>query len=424
MEHEEDLKILKERDILEEKRRKREDDRMGKQRIGNERRTASELNREALCREERERVQHVANDFVERFLREISRDADSVRDVEQKKHEKEGTRGNREIAGASEVLVNSCSPRKEKSEVLRNETLLLLARCTKGHSEIQKLVAFEGMFEVAFDIIRAESSSSGDDAGYAGESVSNGLDGGIVVQDCLELCNNLIRGNALAQSLFRENGCVGKLVQLLKGLERRIGSDVASAAYPAQKAANALCALESVSLLVGAVNLPEEEDSEFSQDVEAREMILSNLEDNRDTNRGELAARGGIEALCTCALGNGKVESAAIRVAALRALRDAVDFHDANQARLFSAEVTREARKGSGGPEPALLALGRTALKADTKSEREAALMALESAVRGNTDGQILLVSTLAPTGLGGFDDGQNENENDGGDDDFRARRV
>ena len=149
--------------------------------------------------------------------------------------------------------MNSCSPRKEKSEVLRNETLLLLARCTKGHSEIQKVVAFEGMFEVAFDIIRDESSSSGDDAGS--ESISNGLDGGIVVQDCLELCNNLIRGNALAQSLFRENGCVGKLVQLLKGLERQIGSDVGAASYPAQKAANALCALESVSLLVGAVNL-------------------------------------------------------------------------------------------------------------------------------------------------------------------------
>ena len=58
-------------------------------------------------------------------------------------------------------------------------------------------------------------------------------------------------------------------------------------------------------------------------------------------------------------------------------------------------------------------------MKAETKAEREAALMALESAARGNTDGQILLVSTLAPTGLGGFDDGQNENENDGGDDDF-----
>ena len=39
------------------------------------------------------------------------------------------------------------------------------------------------MFEVAFDIIRAESS--GDDAGFAGESVSNGLDGGIVVQGLL-----------------------------------------------------------------------------------------------------------------------------------------------------------------------------------------------------------------------------------------------
>ena len=50
------------------------------------------------------------------------------------------------------------------------------------------------------------------------------------------------------------------------------------------------------------------------------------------------------------ALGNGKVESVAIRVAALRALRDAVDFHDANQARLFSAEVTRERGKGAVVP--------------------------------------------------------------------------
>ena len=414
-EHEEDLKIVKEREILEEKERGKM--MTGKQRIGKERRTASEMNREALAAKSANvfsMLQMISsNDFYVKYHATQILCAMSSRRNTRKKVQEEIVKS----PGASEVLVNSCSPRKEKSEVLRNETLLLLARCTKGHSEIQKLVAFEGMFEVAFDIIRAESS--GDDAGYAGESVSNGLDGGIVVQDCLELCNNLIRGNALAQSLFRENGCVGKLVQFFKGLERRIGSDVAAAAYPAQKAANALCALESVSLLVGAVNLPEEEDSEFSQDAEAREIILSNLEDNRDTNRGELAARGGIEALCTCALGNGKVESAAIRVAALRALRDAVDYHDANQARLFSAEVTREARKGSGVPEPALLALGRTALKAETKAEREAALMALESAVRGNTDGQILLVSTLAPTGLGGFDDGQNENENDGGDDDF-----
>ena len=56
-------------------------------------------------------------------------------------------------------------------------------------------------------------------------------------------------------------------------------------------------------------------------------------------------------------------------------------------------------------------------MKVATKSEREAALMTLESAVRGNTDGQILLVSTLAPTGLGGFDDGNNQNEED--DDEF-----
>ena len=424
-EHEEDLKIMKEREANEERgktKRRVLNKRDGTNDEGDERlrsRTASEMNREALSAKSANvfsLLQMISsNDFYVKYHATQILCAMSSRRNTRKKVQEEIVKS----PGASEVLVNSCSPRKEKSEVLRNETLLLLARCTKGHSEIQKLVAFEGMFEVAFDIIRAESSG-GDDAGGVGESASNnGLDGGIVVQDCLELCNNLIRGNALAQSLFRENGCVGKLVQFLKGLERRIGSDIAAAAYPAQKAANALCALESVSLLVGAVNLPEEEDSEFAQDAEAREMILSNLEDNRDTNRGELAARGGIEALCTCALGNGKVESAAIRVAALRALRDAVDYHDANQARLFSAEVARETRKGSGGPEPALLALGRTALKAETKSEREAALMALESAVRGNADGQILLVSTLAPTGLGGFDDIQNDNDNDDDDDDF-----
>ena len=80
-----------------------------------------------------------------------------MRDVEQTKHEEKVQEEIVKSPGASEVLVNSCSPRKEKSEVLRNETLLLLARCTKGHSEIQKLVAFEGMFEVAFDIIRARN---------------------------------------------------------------------------------------------------------------------------------------------------------------------------------------------------------------------------------------------------------------------------
>ena len=49
-------------------------------------------------REERERVQHVANDIFERFLREVSRDADFVRDVEQTKHEEKSARGNRKVA--------------------------------------------------------------------------------------------------------------------------------------------------------------------------------------------------------------------------------------------------------------------------------------------------------------------------------------
>ena len=45
--------------------------------------------------------------------------------------------------------------------------------------EIQKIVVFEGAFDRLFNIIREEGGS----------------EGGIIVQDCLELLNNLLRNN-------------------------------------------------------------------------------------------------------------------------------------------------------------------------------------------------------------------------------------
>jgi hypothetical protein len=71
-------------------------------------------------------------------------------------------------------------------EVIRNEALLLLTYLTRDAEEIQKIVVFEGAFEKIFSIIGEE--------GYS--------DGGVVVQDCLELLNNLIRTNASNQVRF------------------------------------------------------------------------------------------------------------------------------------------------------------------------------------------------------------------------------
>ena len=86
-------------------------------------------------------------------------------------------------------------------EVIRNETLLLLISLTRGSEDLRKIVAFEGAFERCFNIIREEGAA----------------DGGIIVQDCLELCTNLLRGSPSNQSFFREaDGLVAKLPEFLR----------------------------------------------------------------------------------------------------------------------------------------------------------------------------------------------------------------
>ena len=85
-------------------------------------------------------------------------------------------------------------------EVIRNEALLLLTHLTREAEEIQKIVVFEGAFEKIFSIIREEGNS----------------DGGVVVQDCLELLNNLLRSNASNQVLLRETVGLDSLILILK----------------------------------------------------------------------------------------------------------------------------------------------------------------------------------------------------------------
>lgn len=79
------------------------------------------------------------------------------------------------------------------------QVLLLLIQLTKGNANIQKIVAFENAFDRIFDVISQEG----------------GAEGGIVVEDCLLLMMNLLRGNSSNQNFFKE----GEKIYLLKSLE-------------------------------------------------------------------------------------------------------------------------------------------------------------------------------------------------------------
>ncbi|CAH1761705.1 7753_t:CDS:10 [Entrophospora sp. SA101] len=71
----------------------------------------------------------------------------------------------------------------DKREIIRNEGLLLLTSLTENNAEIQKIVAFENAFERLIEIIVEE----------------DGLNGGIIVQDCMQLIINLLRYNVSNQ---------------------------------------------------------------------------------------------------------------------------------------------------------------------------------------------------------------------------------
>ncbi|RUS74436.1 hypothetical protein EGW08_017801 [Elysia chlorotica] len=81
----------------------------------------------------------------------------------------------------------------DSREIIRNDALL--NQLTKGHGNIQKIVAFENAFERIIDIIKEEGAT----------------DGGIVVEDCLLLLQNLLRNNTSNQNFFKEGSYIQKL---------------------------------------------------------------------------------------------------------------------------------------------------------------------------------------------------------------------
>jgi hypothetical protein len=130
------------------------------------------------------------------------------------------------ISRAIDLLLDS-------REVIRNDAILLLAELTKSNKQIQKIVAFENAFDRLLAIISEEDYS----------------DGGIIVEDCINVLLNLLRGNNSNQAYFRETNLINHLVPFFNF---KLSTD--SNTWSAQKVANVLQMLCLVRTLVSPNN--------------------------------------------------------------------------------------------------------------------------------------------------------------------------
>ena len=125
----------------------------------------------------------------------------------------------------------------DNREVIRNDALLVVVLLTRGNSNIQKIVAFENAFDKVFDIMSSE--------GYT--------DGGLVVEDCLLVLQNLLKNNTSNQNFFKEGSFIQRLIPFLDFTSQEVSQNDTSV-WPAQKTSNLLFFLQVVRSLVSPTN--------------------------------------------------------------------------------------------------------------------------------------------------------------------------
>ena len=87
---------------------------------------------------------------------------------------------------------------QDSREILRNEAVLLFCELSINSKDLPVLFAFESGFELIISILDSEGWT----------------DGGIIVQDCLQLATLVLEDNTNTQSFFREMGFLHKLLPL------------------------------------------------------------------------------------------------------------------------------------------------------------------------------------------------------------------
>ncbi|CAH8360970.1 unnamed protein product [Eruca vesicaria subsp. sativa] len=236
-------------------------------------------------------------------------------------------------------------------EVIRNEALLLLTHLTREAEEIQKIVVFEGAFEKIFSIIKEEGGSDGD----------------VVVQDCLELLNNLLRSSSSNQILLRETMGFEPIISVLKlrGITYK---------FTQQKTVNLLSALETINMLImgGAATDPGKDSNKLAnRTVLVQKKLLDHL------------LMLGVES---------QWAPVAVRCMTFKCIGDLVDGHPKNRD-ILASKVLGEDRQ----VEPALNSILRIILQTSSIQEFVAADYVFKTFCEKNREGQTMLASTLIP---------------------------
>ncbi|RIA90587.1 General vesicular transport factor p115 [Glomus cerebriforme] len=265
----------------------------------------------------------------------------------------------------------------DRREIIRNEGLLLLISLTENNADIQKIVAFDNAFERLLEIIAEE----------------DGLNGGIIVQDCLQLILNLLRYNVSNQNFFRETSCIQRIPAFLSfsaNFQQGFELEFLAQDWHEQKIANTIVLLELIKILVVPNNM------------------------NTVTNQNVMVQCGVLKSVIELALSSNAPSP--VKSQSLYALADLIRGNQSGQEFLTRTVVTvphpswnqsngNNVRSSSHDqiptpPRPAVMALIVVAVGAEhleSYSTRAAATYAFESYTFNNINAQLGLASTLTP---------------------------
>ncbi|CAG8512013.1 7681_t:CDS:10 [Ambispora leptoticha] len=281
----------------------------------------------------------------------------------------------------------------DRREIIRNEGLLLLIALTETNAEIQKIVAFEDAFENLLEIIAEE----------------DGLHGGIIVQDCLQLIVNLLRYNVLNQNSFRETSCIqripallGHLLQYQQNSTYKEPIEFLTQDWPEQLVSNTYVLLELIRILV----VPNNTNTVKNQNVMHQYSVLKPIiELALASNAPSPLKAQALYALADLIRANQAsqeyLEKIVIAIPHLRETpppynEKALPPQSYNEKALPPQPYNEKALP----PRPAVMALIAIAVGAEhveNYATRAAATYAFECYICNNPEAQIVVASTLTP---------------------------
>ncbi|KAF0403962.1 vesicle tethering protein [Gigaspora margarita] len=286
----------------------------------------------------------------------------------------------------------------DRREIIRNESLLLLIALTENNADIQKIVAFENAFERLLEIIAEE----------------DGLNGGIIVQDCMQLTHNLLRYNVSNQNFFRETSCIQRIPALLgvsldyKHKDYEI--EFLAQEWQEQKVTNTIALLELIRILV----VPNNINTLNNQNVMAQCGVLKTVvELALSSNAPSSVKAHSLYALADLIRGNGSSQEFLARTVVTvpySSQRSDSTQNLTSDSNLKSNRSSHEQIQ-TLPPRPTVMAIIAVAVGAEhieSYTARAAATYAFECYAYNNPNAQVALASTLTPPP----DDNPNSNIN------------